>query len=307
LYLDKYNVRNGRMRVLKWAFCAAGLLAGSIAPASAGLQVIGSGISGNYSVADGTTLWSLLGGVTTPVAPGENGKNAILHNYVVAHGGDGSISVFSIGEIDPSFGGTNLAPYIEASGGAYTLIDPNAGASGRDLAGLTSLQVIAVPALPTGPGGQSASLNLSGHVSAPGKYTLSDLENDFTPVHETVSGDTYTGANLFDFLDPSGIAPTGGIVSVGATDGYLVVFSLAELDPALGGDPDILLPYADTGSNFPADALARTLLPLDNKHGRWSSNIDSIQVAAVPELPGWSLMLIGFAGLGLIAARRRVA
>jgi hypothetical protein len=84
------------------------------------------------------------------------------------------------------------------------------------------------------------------------------------------------------------------------TDGYEVVLSLAELDPILGGNPANLLPYADTGGDFPTDGIARTILPLDNRHGRWGSNLDSVIVVqtAVPEPATWAMMLIDFAGLG---------
>ena len=37
----------------------------------------------------------------------------------------------------------------------------------------------------------------------------------------------------------------------------------------------------------------------DNKLNRWVSNLDFIDVAAVPEAPTWVMMLAGFAGLGL--------
>ncbi len=285
--------------------CAAALLAFSVAPGRAGLQVIGDGITGDVAVANGTSLWSLIENVQTPVASGYNSKNAILHDYVVATSVDGAQSVFSAGELDPSFGGTNAAPYISVSGGDYTLVDPNAGASGRDLANLTSLTVVAAPALPTGPGGPSSSVDLSGKVTNPGDYTLTDLETGFAAVEETVSGDAYTGVPLQTFLAPSGVSATDGVVVVGATDGYEVVFSLAEIDPSLGGNPQNLLPYADTGGNFPGDGVARVIFPDDNKHGRWVSNIDFIDVgvAAVPEAPVWTMMLIGFAGLGLAAPR----
>ena len=129
---------------------AAGLLAASVAPGHADLKVIGDGISGEYAVADGTTLWSLIQNVQTPVASGYNAKNAILHNYVVATSANGAVSVFSAGELNPLFGGTNIAPYVSVSGGKYSLLDPNAGASGRNVTDLTSLRVVAAPALPAG-------------------------------------------------------------------------------------------------------------------------------------------------------------
>lgn len=291
------------MRLTQNLVLAAGLLAVSVAPGHAGLQVVGDGITGDYSVASDTTLWSLIGGVTTPVASADNSKNAILHNYVVARSASGAISVFSAGELDPNFGGTNGAPFISVSGGEYGLVDPNAGASGRDLSDLTSLTVIAVPALPNGAGGQSSSVDLSGMVTNPGAYILTDLEPDFTPVSLAIPGDTYTGVPLETFLDPSGVSATSGIIIVGGTDGYEVVFSLAEIDPAFGGNPDNLLPYAATGGDFPGDGVARVIFPDDNKHGRWVSNIDFIDVAAVPEAPTWAMMFAGFVVLAWAARR----
>jgi hypothetical protein len=280
-------------------------------PGHAQLTVIGSGISGDYSVADGTTLWSLVQNVTTGTPPGDNGKNAILRNYVVATGSNGTTSVFSLGELNPNFGGTNTAPFIAVNGSTYSLIDPNANAAGRNVPNLSSLQVLAVDALPNGAGGQSTSVNLSGSVTNPGQYTLSALQNNFTPVHEMVGTDVYTGVPLFSFINPSAPNILNQIVITSGTDGYEVVLSLAELDPNFGGNPANLLPYADTDGDFPTNGIARTILPLDNRHGRWLSNLDSVIVvqAAVPEPSTWAMMLIGFAGLAFAfrQSRRKVS
>ncbi len=280
---------------------AVGLLTLSITPGHAGLQVIGDGITGDYAVSDGTSLWSLIQNVQTPSLPGHDDKNAILHNYVVGRTASGGVSVFSAGELDPSFGGTGAAPYVSVNGGAYGLVDPNAGAAGRDLSNLVSLTVIAVPGLPSGPGGASSSFGLSGLVTNPGTYTAANLPNP-PPASVTVQGSPYEGKLLYTFLNPLAAAiATSDIVVTGATDGYLVVFSLAELDPALCGTSANLLSYA--GATFPGAALARIVTPYDNKHGRWNSNIDFIDVAAVPEAPTWVLMLLGFSVIGLAARR----
>ena len=84
------------------------------------------------------------------------------------------------------------------------------------------------------------------------------------------------------------------------------MLALAELDPAFGGNPNYLLAYADQNGDFPAAGLARTIFPDDNRHGRWMSNLDSITVLqAVPEPSTCAMMMLGFAGLGLLAYRRR--
>jgi hypothetical protein len=169
------------MRSIPLLAMASAAMIGAVAPGHAGLSIIGPGIGGDVSVTDGATLWSLVGGVTTSTPPGDNSKNAILRYYVVATNSAGGESVFSLGEIDPDFGGTSAAPFIAVAGSNYTLVDPDAGASGRDLSNVTSLHVLAVPAAPMGAGGPSTVVNLSGLVKTPGSYTLSNLESDFTP------------------------------------------------------------------------------------------------------------------------------
>ena len=117
------------------------------------------------------------------------------------------------------------------------------------------------------------------------------------------------GSPLFTFINPSDPNILNQIVITSGTDGYEVVLSLAELDPNFGGNPQNLLPYADTEGDFPVSGLARTILPLDNRHGRWVSNLDSVIVAqaAVPAPSTWAMVLIGFAGLGFASyCRKRV-
>jgi len=97
-------------------------------------------------------------------------------------------------------------------------------------------------------------------VTNPGQYTLANLQNNFAPVQETVGTDVYTGIPLFTFINPNAPNITNQIVVTTGTAGYLVVLSLAELDPAFGGNPQNLLPYADTGSDFPGAGVARTVL-----------------------------------------------
>jgi hypothetical protein len=286
------------------------------------LATSGDTVNDSGSGLTGISVWGLLGGanassptspvygaITTSTPAGDNGKNAIFRYYLLATNGSGAQSVVSLGEIDPNFGGTAATPAFiafQATGGgllgAPGLVVP--GAPGRDLSNLTSLQLLAVAALPNpGEGIESTSVQLSGNVTNPGSYTLPQLQTDITPVKEIVSGDTYPGVPLWTFLDSSNSNVTSQIVVTQATDGYEVVLSLAEIDPSLGGNPNDLLPYADTGGNFPGDGVARTILPTDNFHGRWESNLDAVQVESVPE-PG-SLSLLGAAVVSVTIFNRR--
>jgi hypothetical protein len=162
----------------------------------------------------GISLWGLLGGadassptspvygaITTNTPAGDNGKNAILRYYLVATATSGMQSVISLGEIDPSFGGTAAIPaFVAYQTSANTLLAAPElvvpGMSARNLSNLASLQLLAAPALPTGPGGVSTGVTLTGAVNQPGTYTQADLQTKFTPVQKTVGSDTNTGVPL---------------------------------------------------------------------------------------------------------------
>ena len=217
------------------------------------------------------------------------------------------MSVFSAGELDPSFGGTGAAPYVSVSGGDYTLVDPETRAHPAAIfSDLTSLRVIAVARRPERRGRRFVErLVVRARFAAPGPTPTAGLPNP-PPASVTVGANTYDGEELYAFLDPKTTGVSSDIVVTAATDGYLAVFSLAELlIPVLGGNPDNLLAYA--GATFPGAGLARIVTPTDNMHGRWNSNLDLIAVvnAPVPELPSWAMLLEGFAGLGLVARRAR--
>ncbi len=263
----------------------------ALAAAAEGTTVDSGGLTG-------IALWKFLGGasasnstspiygaITTFTPPGMNAKNAILRYYLVGTNATGQHSVVSLGEINPSFGGTApLQPFVAFKNtGGSLLAEPDLivpGAPGRNLNNLTSLALLSVPAIPAGGSGVSAAVQLTGNVTNPGSYTLSRLpQNEFSPVTNASLG--YTGVALWAFLNPSHSDSTDQIVITQATDGYEVVLSLAELDPSLGGNPDNLLPYAGTG--FPGAGVARTAFPTDNQKGRWETNLNFVSVVDAPE------------------------
>jgi hypothetical protein len=268
--------------------------AGTYSPAA--LQALGTANPANvvnFNGLTGISVWGLLGAVdagptstifgaiTTTSAPGTNAKNSLNRYYVVGTGDHAAHSVVSLGQIDPGFGNPANPPFVayQSAGGGLLdtpqLIVPN-GPPGSSLTGLTSLQLLSYPAIPSQGGGLSTSVTLSGNVKSPSTYTLSTLQSNFTPVQVPGGGETYTGIPLATFLNTSAADVNTQIVVGQATDGFEVVFSLGELTADLSD----ILAYASTGADFTTggDGVARTITPTDNKHGRWISNLQNLQV-----------------------------
>jgi hypothetical protein len=164
--------------------------------------------------------------------------------------------LISLGEINPNFSGSATPDLVTSSGNTASLVFTKSGASGRDVTGLTSLQLLSVPALPLVTNAPpSTSVTLAGNVSRPGSYKFQGADpQNVSPITETVNGDTYTGPPFFALIDPSNPNILNQYVATAGTDGYEVVLSLAELDPALGASTATnqvdLVPYADTGGKL---------------------------------------------------------
>lgn len=97
----------------------------------------------------GALLWDILS--AAGIATDPKIKNDILRKEVIATGSDGYQAVFSLGELDPKFGGQpvivayqqNGAPLPGAAGSAR-IIAPGDKAGGRDVSSLVSLRVVEV-------------------------------------------------------------------------------------------------------------------------------------------------------------------
>lgn len=279
-------------------------------PAQAQLAVSGPGLPDSVTPTNGESLWNIVSGSfnAIPTAPGLDSKNSGLRAYVIAYGG-GTESVFSLGELNPSFGGSTTAvafPSISVSGSTYSLVD--AADPSRDVSKLQKL-VIGWVAAATGPGGQSTVVNLSGLTNSAGAYdsaALQALPPTVVTTYNATPNPSYTGVSFSTFVNPSLTGSVNSqVVRVTASDGYTVAFSLAELEE----HPNDILAYL--GPSLPGSAgFARAIIPLPDsttghKLGRWVSNVDSVTVelASPGPVPGAGLLSLGVLVLAGVGAR----
>jgi uncharacterized protein with beta-barrel porin domain len=249
----------------------------------------GSPVSATES---GPTLWSLINaaGVETNASV----KNDTLREYVLATGSDGYQVVFSVGEINPSFGGSATNPDLVSileNGAALTsdgfarTVAPGDSFGGRYDSNLTSIDVFHAPTQ-TGAftGGNSSQLTVTGQVTAAQTFTLAGLQA-LPATTLTAGGGAYTGVNLWTLLTKVGVVTnptiknnilTDYVVATG-TDGYQAIVSLGEIDPNFGNQPD-LVAYALNGGTLGSNGFARLVVPNDSKQGRWVSNLENLEV-----------------------------
>ncbi len=280
----------------------------------------------------GTNLWTLVtsAGGFTP-APGV--KNSTLRNYVVAVGSDGYQAVFAGGEINPHFGNRPyMAAYADTGGqfgpggpdGFARMVVPGDNAGGRYVSNLVTLHAGTAPSLPGTGGGVSSAFSLTG-VAHPGTYDLANLMSlPATTLTATYlaggspATDTYTGVSLWTLLNTAGLITNPTIkndvlrqyVAAVGSDGYEAIFSLGEIDPAFGNQPD-LVAYADTGGQLGLggpDGFARMVVPGDIAGGRYVSNLVDLAVfnASVPEPGSIALLITSLIGTVVVKRRRRI-
>lgn len=264
----------------------------------------------------GASLWSVLNnaGIVTNIAV----KNDVLNRYVVATGTDGYKVVYSLGELNPNFGNqADLVAYAEQTAGTWAPLGSDGFArttapsdikGGRYVSNLAGLNVQASASTQTGTGGgASTQFTVSGQVHSATTFNLSTLQS-LPSITQTVGSNTYTGVSLWSLLNNTvGVVTNpsvkndilGMYVVATGSDGYKAVFSMGELNPAFGNQPD-LIAYDVNGQGLGANGFARLVAGNDVKAGRWVSNLVSLEVfsvSAVPEPGAWAM----FAAGGLLA------
>ena len=291
-------------------------------PAVTQTDTFASGTTPQTHTYTGPTLWNVLNATGIQTTPGV--KNDILDRYVLATGTDGYRVVFSLGELNPSFGNrADLVATKETAGGKTAPLSgdglarvtaPGDVKGGRYVSNLASLDVRASGSTTHGTGGgPSDHFTVDGAVTHGQSFDLAALKA-LPSITETVGGVTYTGVSLWDLLDAqAGIVTDPAVkndildkfVVATGSDGYKTLISMGEIDPAFGNQPDIVA-YAADGQPLGANGFARLVLPGDAKAGRWVSNLVDLQVfsaaSTVPEPTNIALLL---AGLGAIALARR--
>jgi DMSO/TMAO reductase YedYZ molybdopterin-dependent catalytic subunit len=140
-----------------------------------------------------------------------------------------------------------------------------------------------------------AELHIGGAVSTPLVLTVADLKKmprkTLTVVNpHDKKTETYEGVSLEDVLQKAGVpqgeklrgASMATYVVAEATDGYRVVFSLAELD---SGILDSGIIVADTMDGAPLPGKVgpfRLVAPHEKRPARWVRMLKSITVVAAP-------------------------
>jgi hypothetical protein len=139
---------------------------------------------------------------------------------------------------------------------------------------------------------------VSGAVDHPTTYSAAALtalpqvtQTDTFASGTTPQTHTYTGPTIWNAINATGVQTTPGVkndildryVLATGTDGYRVVYSLGELDPAFGNRTDLVATQETIGGKtapLAGDGLARTTAPGDVKGGRYVSNLSALTVRA---------------------------
>ena len=146
--------------------------------------------------------------------------------------------------------------------------------------------------------GPSTTVVVSGAVDHPTTYTAATLnalpqitQTDAFSSGTTPQTHTYTGPTIWNAISATGVQTAPGVkndildryVLATGTDGYRVVYSMGELDPAFGNRADLVATQETLGGRtvpLTGDGFARSTAPGDVKGGRYVSNLASLTVRA---------------------------
>lgn len=136
-------------------------------------------------------------------------------------------------------------------------------------------------------------LEISGDVARPRTYHELDLKQlphtsvTATNIHDKKTA-TYSGVPLRDLLREAGV-PSGEklrgkamstVIVIGASDGYQVTFSIAELDQRIG-NLQVLVADTEDGNPLPAPVgPLRLIVPSDKRPARWVRMVKTVRVVA---------------------------
>lgn len=132
-------------------------------------------------------------------------------------------------------------------------------------------------------------IDADGHSTSVTAAQLSKLPRVTAEVKEQETPAKFEGVSLATLLSSAGIQDIGKMkgasltlgLLIEASDGYKVLFALAELDPAFATREIIL---ADTRDGKPLDAREgpfRVIVPGDKRAARWIRQATSIKLVAV--------------------------
>src|SRR5262245_5037461 len=134
-------------------------------------------------------------------------------------------------------------------------------------------------------------LKVTGAVATPldlGPAEIAALPHrDVQAVDSHGNGGTFRGVEMAEILRRAGAAMGEAmrgshlrdVVRVECADGYVVVFSLAELDPGLGARSVLLADARDGAPLGPREGPLRLVIPEEKRPARWARQVTTIRVA----------------------------
>ena len=142
----------------------------------------------------------------------------------------------------------------------------------------------------------AATITITGDVAHPLTLTAADLQAMPRATATTTNGGIetkYEGVWLPEVLARAGVpfgsgmrgAALAGYVLATASDGYEVVFSLGELDPALTDGQYLLADQANGKPLFGENGSFRLVLPKDKKGARSIRMLTSLRVVELKQKP----------------------